>query len=100
MYLDAKTLKYKRIIDKLNFNSLVCLLMMMLKEKTNAEEMAQIIDEKKEEAQKLLDALTSIGLAEKSAKNGKVEYSLKKEIAENKLLRARVGSRILSSLEG
>lgn len=100
MSLDAKTLKYKRIIDKLNFNSLVCLLMMMLKERTNAEEMAQIIDEKKEEAQKLLDALTSIGLTEKSTKNGKVEYSLKKEIAENKLLRARVGSRILSSLEG
>jgi predicted transcriptional regulator len=74
--------------------------MMMLKERTNAEEMAQIIDEKKEEAQKLLDALTSIGLTEKSTKNGKVEYSLKKEIAENKLLRARVGSRILSSLEG
>jgi predicted transcriptional regulator len=74
--------------------------MMMLKEKTNAEEMAQIIDEKKEEAQKLLDALTSIGLTEKSVINGKVEYSLKKEIAENKLLRARVGSRILSSLEG
>jgi predicted transcriptional regulator len=74
--------------------------MMMLKEKTNAEEMAQIIDEKKEDAEKLLDALTSIGLTEKFVKNGKVEYSLKREIAENKLLRARVGSRILSSLEG